>query len=125
MSSLDSGFHLPDSALWIPDSPAWITDSRSIEIRGRKSSCILDVLKRLDSGFRHPDCGFRTTGFRIPKQIKIWISGFGLPYVGRHARVRVEFLPVMLSATLMKDGSFLATNTVTEFIITQRRLEIS
>ena len=53
MSFLDSVF--PTPGFCIVDSGFSCLDSRSIEIPGRKSFWILDPLKRLDSGFHHPD----------------------------------------------------------------------
>ena len=79
MSSLDSGFH--QSTSQIPGSAL------------RKSSWILDALKRLDSGFRHPDFGFQTNGLDSKANNNM---DFGLPYMGRCMHTRGGILNALL-----------------------------
>ena len=43
----------------------------------------------LDSGFHLLDSGFQSGGFRIPQTKITWIPDSGLPYMGRHAVVRM------------------------------------
>ena len=79
MSSLHSGFHVPDSALWILNSHAWHPDSRSTEIPERKF---------LDPGFIMIGFWITPSGFRV---LSNWIPhskanknlDFELPYMGR------------------------------------------